>query len=238
MPSLKEIQSRIASLLTTEKLTTAMKMISITKYRRALHSFAAMDAFIKNFKQTTKYVQPKPQGVEKYIIVMAPERGLCGSLNTRMDRFLKGKYEDYHKIVIKSIEKTSRNELTYLATIIKSLKNYGEIKIVYINFDSTSKYTIQEIQIFPWNVNPEEDFYSMIEMQDFDEWFKNYLTYSLYHAFSHSHISEHASRMLAMDAASKNAQKLIQELKLSYNKKRQELITKEIMETGVSVYGE
>ena len=246
MPSLREIQSRIVSLRTTEKLTTAMKMISITKYRRALQSFNALDSFVKNFKETTKYVKPIPQGQEKYLIVMATERGLCGSLNTRLERFLKHQYSDYQIIIIGKISHSKANVLShpkesyipYFQSVIDSLKDYGEIKLVYVHFDSTSKHTIKEEQIFPWDFDPEQDYFSMVEIQDFDQWFKDYLVHNLYAAFSHTHISENASRMLAMDAASKNAQKLIQELRLFYNKKRQELITKEIMETGVSIYGE
>ena len=42
--------------------------------------------------------------------------------------------------------------------------------------------------------------------------------------------SEHGARMTAMDAATENAEELLKELKLSYNKARQAAITKEILE--------
>ena len=45
-----------------------------------------------------------------------------------------------------------------------------------------------------------------------------------------THASEHGARMTAMDAATENAQDLLGELKLSYNKARQEAITNEILE--------
>jgi F-type H+-transporting ATPase subunit gamma len=45
-----------------------------------------------------------------------------------------------------------------------------------------------------------------------------------------THASEHGARMTAMDKASENAQDLLNELRLSYNKARQEVITKEILE--------
>ena len=45
-----------------------------------------------------------------------------------------------------------------------------------------------------------------------------------------THASEHGARMTAMDKASENANELLKELKLSYNKARQEAITKEILE--------
>jgi len=45
-----------------------------------------------------------------------------------------------------------------------------------------------------------------------------------------THASEHGARMTAMDKATENAGELIKELKISYNKARQESITKEILE--------
>lgn len=45
-----------------------------------------------------------------------------------------------------------------------------------------------------------------------------------------THASEHGARMTAMDKATENAQEMLRELKLSYNKARQEAITGEILE--------
>ena len=45
-----------------------------------------------------------------------------------------------------------------------------------------------------------------------------------------THASEHGARMTAMDNATENAEELMKELKISYNKARQEAITKELSE--------
>jgi F-type H+-transporting ATPase subunit gamma len=45
-----------------------------------------------------------------------------------------------------------------------------------------------------------------------------------------THASEHGARMTAMDKASENAEELMKELKINYNKARQEAITKELSE--------
>ena len=42
--------------------------------------------------------------------------------------------------------------------------------------------------------------------------------------------SEHGSRMTAMDKATENAEEILSELKINYNKARQEAITKELSE--------
>lgn len=57
-----------------------------------------------------------------------------------------------------------------------------------------------------------------------------YLHMNLFRAFSESHTSEQAARMVNMDAAGKNASEIIDELTRMYNRKRQAAITQELSE--------
>jgi F-type H+-transporting ATPase subunit gamma len=52
----------------------------------------------------------------------------------------------------------------------------------------------------------------------------------VYHAILESIASEQSARMVAMRNATDNANEYIQELTLTYNKVRQEMITKELLE--------
>jgi F-type H+-transporting ATPase subunit gamma len=58
----------------------------------------------------------------------------------------------------------------------------------------------------------------------------NYITGFIYGALVESFCSVQNSRMMAMDAANKNAQKMIGQLKKTYNRQRQAQITREITE--------
>lgn len=51
-----------------------------------------------------------------------------------------------------------------------------------------------------------------------------------YRAILESNVSEHGARMVAMDNATENANELLKELKIGFNKARQAAITKEILE--------
>lgn len=53
---------------------------------------------------------------------------------------------------------------------------------------------------------------------------------TLFRSMLDTDASQHGARMTAMDAATENAEELVKELKLTYNKARQEAITKEILE--------
>lgn len=63
-----------------------------------------------------------------------------------------------------------------------------------------------------------------------DELLKKYFEYSMYYALVDSLAAEHSARMQAMDNATNNAKERVAELKLSYNKARQESITTELIE--------
>ena len=57
-----------------------------------------------------------------------------------------------------------------------------------------------------------------------------YVNYQVFQAHVESRASEHSARMVAMKAATDNAQKFIKELTLEYNKLRQGAITSELLE--------
>ena len=59
---------------------------------------------------------------------------------------------------------------------------------------------------------------------------RHYLEMSIYQSLLENYLSEQAARMLAMQNATNNAKDIIQELKLIYNKSRQEKITNEILD--------
>ena len=57
-----------------------------------------------------------------------------------------------------------------------------------------------------------------------------YLHMTIFRAFSEAHISEQASRMLAMDTAGSNAEELVEKLQRNLNRQRQLEVTQELAE--------
>lgn len=57
-----------------------------------------------------------------------------------------------------------------------------------------------------------------------------YLENTVYHSFLEAKASEHSARMVAMKNASENAGELVDELRLVYNKTRQQAITSELLD--------
>lgn len=61
---------------------------------------------------------------------------------------------------------------------------------------------------------------------------KHYLEMAIYQQMLESFASEQGARMIAMQNAAENAQEVVQDLQLEYNKGRQEKITNEILDIG------
>ncbi|MEO1255894.1 MAG: FoF1 ATP synthase subunit gamma, partial [Bacteroidota bacterium] len=64
----------------------------------------------------------------------------------------------------------------------------------------------------------------------FDELVPKSLKIQFYKTLLESNASEHGARMTAMDKATENADELLKDLRLTYNRTRQAAITKEILE--------
>src|SRR5215467_9498166 len=97
MPGLKEVRLRIASVISTQQITKAMKMVSAAKLRRAqdailrLRPYASkLTEIMQNVSQSSEvasgpYTKVRP--VNKVLVVaIASNRGLCGAFNSNIIR--------------------------------------------------------------------------------------------------------------------------------------------------------
>lgn len=101
MPNLKEVRLRIESVKSTQQITSAMKMVSASKLRRAqqailtLRPYAVkMTGILQNLRQGLGEQAENPyiasRKVEKVlIVVLASNRGLCGAFNANIIKAVK-----------------------------------------------------------------------------------------------------------------------------------------------------
>ena len=113
-----------------------------------------------------------------------------------------------------------------------------EVYIVYTKFTSILATEPRVVQVLPLNARLAGQTNNKRNPMEFDpgpEAFltymvSNYLTAYVYGAMMESVVCEQAARMLNMDAATNNAQEIIEDLTLMYNRQRQGAITQEITE--------
>jgi len=96
MANLKEIRNRIASVSSTQQITSAMKMVSASKLRRAQEAIQQMRPYAEQLQVILSYLsdairdeEDDPFGVQREIekvlvVVITSNRGLCGGFNSNV----------------------------------------------------------------------------------------------------------------------------------------------------------
>lgn len=117
--------------------------------------------------------------------------------------------------------------------IVSSGCDYTDGKIVYNKFKTVVSYNLSDIPIFSRATVEAAQSLSVYDSLDADV-IQNYLEFSmaslLFYAMKESACSEQSSRMTSMDNASKNAGEMIDKLTLTFNRTRQSVITRELIE--------
>ena len=98
MPNLKEVRIRIASVKSTQQITSAMKMVAASKLRKAQNAILKMRPYAAKLKDILQNlsasldsgdvnVYTELRSVEKVLmVVLTSNRGLCGAFNTNILR--------------------------------------------------------------------------------------------------------------------------------------------------------
>ena len=112
-----------------------------------------------------------------------------------------------------------------------------EIKIVTTRFNNMMSYSISESVLLPVDLEQVEakELHPLMEFEPstshvLQSLLPMYLSNSIFQALLEANASELASRMTAMSAASNNAEEMITDLTINYNKARQAAITQELVE--------
>lgn len=118
-------------------------------------------------------------------------------------------------------------------------RKYDKVVLVYNEFKNVATQILRQEQFLPLAA-PKTDISASKANLDYilepsaeeiiTELIPNSLKIQLYKAVLESNASEHGARMTAMDKATDNANEIMKQLKLEYNRSRQASITKEILE--------
>ena len=115
----------------------------------------------------------------------------------------------------------------------------GEIYLAYTHFKNTVSQEAQLIRMLPVEVSePSEEKssreilmnYEPNEQEALNQIIPKYVTSLFYGALVEAVASENGARMQAMDSATSNAEEMIEDLSLKYNRARQGSITQELTE--------
>ena len=302
MPTLKEIKGRIGSVKSTLKITSAMKLVSSAKLRKAQNAIAAMRPYEEELRRmlamasgaggvTETVTSPAkkadfagdmPENVTSpaVIIAVASNSSLCGGFNANVIakvRSVRRPGDVVYSIGRKMADAMARDGFSSpsdysalsehpayaeAAALVEKLAGdfyegrISGVTLVYTHFVSTSRQVpVVESLLHaagrdgissaslrdPIRANapempslPAEDPSRPILEPSARELLAallpRTLKLKLYAALLDSAAAEHAARTIAMQTATDNAEDLLAELTLQYNKGRQQKITSEILD--------
>lgn len=138
MSGLKEIKNRITSVSSTIQITSAMKMVSAAKLKKAQDAITMMRPFAKKMQQVLQNVSATLEGetggafiqqreVKKVLlVVISSNRGLCGGFNSAVTkeaiRAIKGEYKNCSVEII-AIGKKANDLLSKTYTVVENHSN-------------------------------------------------------------------------------------------------------------------
>ncbi|UYZ84752.1 F0F1 ATP synthase subunit gamma [Entomomonas sp. E2T0] len=288
MSGAKEIRTKIASIKSTQKITSAMEKVAVSKMRKAQQLMAAGRPYAERIYQVithlananaAEYRHPfmteRPVKRVGYIIV-STDRGLCGGLNTNL---FKEVIKDYKKwndegvevelcvvgskgisffhhfgakvtaAITNISEQASIKELVGGVKVMLDAFDEGRLDRVYLVGNEfvntmTQKPRLLQLLPLPTTSTAKDDavehqkmvernwdyIYEPNAQELLDTLLIRYIESLVYQAVVENGAAEQAARMIAMQNATNNAEDLIGELQLIYNKARQAAITQEISE--------
>ncbi len=284
---LKEVRERIKSINSTQQITSAMKMVSAAKLKKAQDSIVQLRPYAFRLNQMLINILSNLEGdvntklgIERpvenaVLVVVTSNRGLCGAFNSNIIRIaeksIRNEFKEQYENGKLSIVCIGKKGYEYFK------KHYTKAKVIddYVNaFDDLSHDSISAISdklmkdfeegridsvkvAFARFKNAAVQFSELdqflpvpkIEVNESDkakyksdyifEPGKDELLETLIPNIMHTtfqrylldtNASEHGARMTAMENATENAKEMLSELKLEFNKARQEAITKELLE--------
>lgn len=283
MASLKEVKTRIASVNSTRKITSAMKMVASSKLHRAQQAIESMrpyerqltrimSTFVGSMEGEVDTAYAAQRDVKRVVIVLfTSNSSLCGGYNANAVKAFVKKVEEYRShdieicrvyamgkkaaeavgklknfdLVDKSalLDHPSYQEAANVASELMDLYVKGdidEVDLIYHHFKSAGTQILTTETFLPIDLHADSteegatnnlNFIVEPSMGDIvNQLISKSLHLRLYTALLDSLASEHAARVIAMQVATDNADDLLRELTLTYNKTRQQAITNELLD--------
>lgn len=256
---IKTLRTRIKSVDSTLHLTKAMGLVAASKIRRATDAMlkgreykAALENVISSLTtyrecENSPYLKSREEG-KTVLVVIAGDRGLAGGYNANIFRLMR-KYPDVEVIPIGKrscdregaptlrAESFSYRDAQAIAAFVTErfasgeIARFGIVSTVYhsmMSQEATLSWVLplmKSERSSPISAVFEPDALTVLN-QAVPEYVAGVLTAAVRESFA----SEVAARRVAMDSAGKNAEEMIADLSLAYNRARQGAITQEITE--------
>ena len=257
MESTKQITKAMEMVAASKLRRAQAQMVSSRPYFEIIYD--TIGQILAQYTETeSDYLKARPVKKSLYVVI-AGDRGLAGGYNSNILKMVTAHMEGKDAMVLpigkkavdyfRSRKSPSLNDYYGVAedisisdsfTLSKLLcKAYlsgevDEVFLAYTQFHSVLSQTPAAIQLLPLRAETGEKQNCMEYEPDPDTVLSaiipEYVVGVFYGALCESRASEQAARRTAMDSATQNAEEMIADLSLQFNRARQAAITQEITE--------
>lgn len=109
MANLKEVRTRIASVSSTQQITSAMKMVSAAKFRRAQNAIIGMRPYASQLSEIVADIDTGGEVQTPYhstrplhsvlLVVVTSNKGLCGAFNSNVIKQASARIAHYRQLL-------------------------------------------------------------------------------------------------------------------------------------------
>ena len=109
MANLKEVRTRIGSVSSTQQITSAMKMVSAAKFRRAQNAIIGMRPYAAQLDEIVTDIDTGGEVLTPYhavrplknvlLVVVTSNKGLCGAFNSNVIKQATARIEHYKSLL-------------------------------------------------------------------------------------------------------------------------------------------
>lgn len=280
MPTIRQLKRRIQSVKNTAKITNALQLVAASKMRRAQDRAGQARPYAEKLRAVlAALASHRVEGEEAAhpllesrpvnniaVLHITPDRGLCGGLNSNINRsggtFVAMQHEPVQVVAVGKKGRdfftrahvhitaeftelgdypTQADTLGIARVIIDDYLN-GTVDRVYVSFaqfvsTATQRPVIRQLlPIEPPTMDEGADsqfadyIFEPSPEEVFARLLPRYIEMQIYEAILQNAASFQSAQMVAMKNATDNANDITRELTLTYNKARQEQITKELLD--------
>lgn len=280
MASLKEIRARIASVASTQKITSAMKMVSAAKlkktegittrflpYKNKLTE--ALSNYLGSLEGDVSIPLAEHREVKRVaLMAFSSSSGLCGVYNASVCKIFKQAYDEYVStlgaenvivfVVGKKVSDYAKKfglkveqqyaplaegmsydravEISNMMVELFLSKKVDRVELVFNHYKNAGVQVPTREVLLPLKaeMSGEAQSFDYIVEPDIETFINDLIPKvirtNFYSIMLDALTAEHGARMTAMHIASDNAEQLSQELRIQYNKARQNVITNELID--------
>jgi len=275
--NITKIKSRIRTVNSAYKVTSAMKLVSSVKLRTWKSKMIANKRYADEILSTANsvlgylkdvdspFINGNPKANKNLYVVVSSSLGLCGAYNTNIFKLSDAKIKKEDDAIIlgkKGLIHFANDEFSKLddfndfesiknTSMVKSLARhliklyssgiYKEVHLIYTEYRNPIVFTSKDLRLLPLaDVDSKESYVGYPPLLEpskeelIDKLVPFIITNVTYSCILEAEVCEQAARNNAMENATDNAEELLNDLKIEFNKARQAAITQEIVEIAAA----